>query len=185
VATLTGGVRLLRRSPPAHPNPRDKTRRLVHLRQCGRFSKLRASPSRRAPADGLSFNLHDFAAEKIRDVFDVSTSAKFTAIRRPGLRVLAGYWLPELGAPLNLRARPTRVLASASTRPLARFPPSLVRPGRVLSADEAMKLLSVLEPNPTHRPAAKTKRRWSMFATYRTATRARQFGESPNQRARG
>jgi hypothetical protein len=33
----------------------------------------------------------------------------------------------------------------------------LVRPGRVLSADEAMELFSQLEPNPLNRPAAGTK----------------------------
>ena len=34
----------------------------------------------------------------------------------------------------------------------------LVRPGRVLSADEAMELFSQLEPIPASRPAAGTKR---------------------------
>jgi hypothetical protein len=34
----------------------------------------------------------------------------------------------------------------------------LVRPGRVLSADEAMELFSQLEPSPVNRPAAGTKR---------------------------
>ena len=34
----------------------------------------------------------------------------------------------------------------------------LVRPGRVLSAEEGMELFSQLEPSPVNRPAAGTKR---------------------------